>query len=135
MKKPMELTTSLVITLIVIGLMAGMLSGFVGVGGGLIIVPALIWLLNFNQFQAQGTSLAVLLLPVGILAVMNYYKAGHVDMPVALVIGAAFIAGAFAGSRLALKLPEDQVKFVFGLMMLYGAVRILWSSGQKLWGS
>ncbi len=112
-----------------------MLSGFVGVGGGLIIVPALIWLLNFNQFQAQGTSLAVLLLPVGILAVMNYYKAGHVDMPVALVIGAAFIAGAFAGSRLALKWPEDQVKFVFGLMMLYGAVRILWSSGQKLWGS
>ncbi|MBL7942300.1 MAG: sulfite exporter TauE/SafE family protein, partial [Flavobacteriales bacterium] len=93
MKKPMELTTSLIISLIIIGLIAGMLSGFVGVGGGLIIVPALIWLLNFNQFQAQGTSLAVLLLPVGILAVMNYYKAGHVNMPIALIIGAAFIIG------------------------------------------
>ena len=76
------MTTELVITLLLIGLAAGVLSGLVGVGGGLIIVPALIFFLGYTQHQAQGTSLGLLLLPVGILAVMNYYNKGQIDVKV-----------------------------------------------------
>ncbi|MDZ4823753.1 MAG: sulfite exporter TauE/SafE family protein [Flavobacteriales bacterium] len=132
MKQMAELDIGIVLTLIGIGVLAGVLSGFVGVGGGLIIVPALIYFMGFNQFMAQGTSLAVLLLPVGILAVMNYHKTDNVNVNYALIIGAAFVLGGFIGSKLALNLPENTVKFVFGLIMLYAAVRILWSSGAKV---
>ena len=76
------MTTELVITLLLIGLAAGVLSGLVGVGGGLIIVPALVFFLGYTQHQAQGTSLGLLLLPVGILAVMNYYNKGQIDVKV-----------------------------------------------------
>lgn len=130
----MELSISQVLILLLIGLAAGMLSGFVGVGGGLIIVPALVYFLHFNQYQAQGTSLAVLLLPVGILAVMNYYKQGHININYALIIGAAFVVGGYFGSKYAMKLPEFKVKFFFALFMLYAAVRMLYTSGSQWFG-
>lgn len=132
MNKMAEMDIGLLLALFGIGVLAGILSGFVGVGGGLIIVPALVYFLGFNQLMAQGTSLAVLLLPVGILAVINYYKAGNVNMNYALIIAAAFVLGGFIGSKLALKLPEHVVKFAFGLIMLYAAARILWNSGAKI---
>ena len=130
----MELTLNTILLLIVIGILAGILSGFVGVGGGLIIVPALVYLMGFTQLQSQGTSLAVLLLPVGILAVWNYHKAGNVNINYALIIGAAFIVGGYFGSKLAHRIPEDMVKFIFGLLMLYAAIRITYSSGGKIFG-
>lgn len=127
----MDITLGHLLILIIVGILAGTLSGFVGVGGGLIIVPALVYLLQFTQLQAQGTSLAVLLLPVGFLAVYNYHKAGNINMTYALIIGAFFIIGSYFGSKYALKLPEFKVKFVFGLFMLYVAIRMLWTSGTK----
>lgn len=117
--------TATIVQLVVIGVLAGILSGFVGVGGGIIIVPALVWLLGFNQHHAQGTSLAVLLLPVGIFAVMNYYKAGQLDWKVALIIGAGFVLGSYFGSKWALVLPTDVVKKVFGVFMIVAALKLI----------
>src|SRR4030095_9066334 len=109
--------TGTIAVLVVIGVLAGILSGFVGVGGGIIIVPALVWLLGFSQHQAQGTSLAVLLLPVGIFAVMTYSRAGALDWKVALIICAGFVIGSYFGSKWALAIPVDTVKKVFGIFM------------------
>jgi uncharacterized membrane protein YfcA len=130
----MDLTITSLLLLILIGIFAGVMSGFVGIGGGLVIVPGLVYLLGFTQMQAQGTSLAVLLLPVGILAVWNYHKAGTIDIPAALIIASAFVIGGYFGSKYALKLPEYKVKFVFGLFMLYAAFRMVYSAGIKWFG-
>jgi uncharacterized membrane protein YfcA len=111
--------------LVLIGVAAGVLSGFVGVGGGIIIVPALMWALGFTQHQATGTSLAVLLLPVGILAVWNYHKAGNLDWRAAMVIGATFVVGAYFGSKLSLALPPATVKKVFGGVMIIAALKLI----------
>jgi uncharacterized protein len=111
--------------LIVVGLLAGILSGFVGVGGGIIMVPALIWLLGYNQHQAQGTSLAVLMLPVVFLAVRNYFKEGMIDWKVVVVIAVAFVAGGYFGSKGALALPADTVKRIFGVVMLFVAIKLI----------
>ncbi|WP_276501294.1 sulfite exporter TauE/SafE family protein [Terrimonas pollutisoli] len=119
------MTAELVITILLIGLFAGILSGLVGVGGGLIIVPALIFFLGFTQHQAQGTSLGLLLLPVGILAVINYYNKGNVDIKVVAVMSIAFIAGGYLGSKLALRLPEDTVKKIFAVFLFYSAFKLL----------
>lgn len=121
--KPMSPETLL--TLILIGLAAGTLSGLVGVGGGIIIVPALVFFLGFTQHQAQGSSLGLLMLPVGILAVLNYYNKGHIDFKIVLIMAAAFVAGGFLGSKLALALPQDTLKKIFAIILLYTAVRML----------
>ena len=117
--------TQVVILLIVIGLASGMLSGLVGVGGGIIIVPALVFFLGFSQHQAQGTSLGLLLLPVGILAVMNYYNKGYIDIKVVLIMSIAFVAGGWAGSKLSLALPEITIKRIFEIVLFYAAFRML----------
>jgi uncharacterized membrane protein YfcA len=119
----MALSTLLI--LVVIGVVAGMLSGLVGVGGGIIIVPALMWALGFTQHQATGTSLAILLLPVGILAVWNYHKAGNIDWQAALIISATFVVGAYFGSKLSLSLPPETVKKVFGGVMILAALKLI----------
>jgi uncharacterized membrane protein YfcA len=127
----MDLSFSTILILILIGVCAGLLSGFVGVGGGMIIVPGLIYLLGKGQLEAQGTSLAVIMLPVGILGVMNYYKAGNVNINYALVIAIAFVLGSYFGSKYALKVPEHKIKVIFGVFLLYVAVRMLHSGGMK----
>jgi uncharacterized protein len=132
-KNKMEINIQVVLLLLLVGLLAGMMSGFVGIGGGVVMVPALVYLLGFSQLQAQGTSLAVLVMPVGILAVMNYYKAGQMDVTAALVIAIGFVVGGFFGSKYALKLPEHKVKFVFALLMLYVVGKMLYTSGMKWW--
>lgn len=101
-----------------IGLFAGLLSGFVGVGGGIIIVPALVIFLSMSQHAAQGTSLAVLVMPVGIFAVINYYKAGHIDIKSALAIAVSFVVGAYYGSKIAIGLDQNQIKRFFGIFLL-----------------
>ena len=86
------MTVQIILLLVIIGLTAGVLSGLVGVGGGIIVVPALVFFLGFTQPQAQGTSLGLLLLPVGILAVLNYYKQGHIDIRVIGIMAIAFVS-------------------------------------------
>ena len=114
-----------VMLLIMIGFSAGVLSGLVGVGGGIIIVPALVFFLGFSQQEAQGTSLGLLLLPVGILAVMNYYNKGYIDVKVVLVMSLAFVLGGWLGSRLALQLSQETVKKIFAIVLFYTAFKML----------
>lgn len=121
-----------ILILVAIGLAAGMLSGFVGIGGGVVIVPALLYFMGMNQLQAQGTSIAIMLPPVGIMAFYNYYKADNINITYAAIIAATFIIGGYFGSKFALKMNPNIVRFVFGLFMLYVAVRLLWTSTNKL---
>ena len=127
------MTAYQIASLIVLGLAAGTLSGFVGVGGGIIIVPALVYILEMNQMQAQGISLAVLLMPVGFLGVWNYYQAGNVQFSIALLIALGFVFGSYFGSKIALQLPEYKIKFIFAMVIIIVAVDMLWKSGLKWW--
>ena len=120
-----------ILTLIIIGIAAGMLSGLVGVGGGIIIVPALVLLLHFSQKDAQGTSLVILLLPVGILAVMQYYKQGHVDVKIVGLVSIGFVVGGLIGSKLALILSDVVVKRIFAVFMLLMACKMLFFDKTK----
>lgn len=119
------MTAQLVILLIVIGFCAGTLSGLVGIGGGIIVVPALVLLLGFSQQEAQGTSLGLLLLPVGILAVINYYNKGHIDIKIVAIMSLAFVAGGWVGSKLALQLSQETLRKVFAVVLFYTAFRML----------
>ncbi len=114
--------------LLLIGLGAGILSGLVGIGGGIIIVPALVFFLGYTQIDAQGTSLAVLLLPVGIFAVLNFYKNGHVNINATLLISGGFVFGALFGSYLTNSvIPPDIIKKIFGLLLLFVAYKMLFN--------
>jgi uncharacterized membrane protein YfcA len=117
--------TSTIVILLLIGLTAGILSGLVGIGGGIIIVPALVYFLGFSQHAAQGTSLGLLLPPVGILAVMNYYKKGFLDINVVLIMAIAFVVGAFLGSKFSINLSEDKLKKFFAVVLLLIAGKML----------
>lgn len=121
-----------VLLLILIGVISGILSGFVGVGGGIIIVPALIYVLGMSQFEAQGTSLFVLLLPVGILAVHNYHKTDQVNWKFGLIIAIAFVVGGFIGSKLALKMSPAVVRIIFGAIMAIVSVKLITSGINTL---
>ena len=114
-----------IIILLIIGFAAGILGGLVGVGGGIIIVPALIYFLSFTQKAAQGTSLGILLLPIGILGVWQYYKAGYVDMRIVWLVAAGFLAGSYFGSKIALALPQETVKKIFAILMIAFAFKML----------
>lgn len=114
-----------VIILVLVGIAAGMLGGFVGVGGGIIIVPALIYFLGFSQMHAQGTSLGLILLPVGILGVLQYYKQGYVDFRVVFILAAGFILGSFLGSKISLSLSQDTVKKIFAALLIIIAIKML----------
>lgn len=120
-----NMATTTILLLILVGLAAGALSGMVGVGGGIIIVPALVYVLGFTQFQAQGTSLGLLLLPAGFLAVINYYKRGYVDFKVVMIMFVAFVIGGWLGSKLSLSLTQETVKKVFAVIMILTAGKML----------
>ena len=117
--------------LIALGMAAGALSSIVGVGGGIILVPALIYLFGYQQMDAQGISLALLMFPVGMLGVIQYYKAGHVNFSLVGIIAIGFVIGSFFGSRLALSLPQDIVKKVFAVLMLVIAIKMLFLDQKK----
>lgn len=110
--------------LLLIGLLSGLLSGFMGVGGGIIVIPMLVGLLGYSQLQAQGTSLALLLPPIGILAVMNYYKAGQINIKAALIMCISFVIGSFLSSKYAVHLPEHVIKKVFAVFLMVYAVKL-----------
>jgi len=130
--KPMS--TETILLLIMIGLVAGVLSGMVGVGGGIIVVPALVFFLGFTQHAAQGTSLGLLLLPVGILAVINYYNKGYIDVKVVIIMSVAFILGGWLGSKLSLALPQETVKKIFAIILFYTAFKMMgWDAVLMKW--
>ena len=115
----------IILILILIGLAAGMLSGLVGVGGGIIIVPSLVYFLAFSQKDAQGASLGILLLPIGILGVWQYYKAGNVDWSAVWLVAIGFLAGSYFGSKIALNLSQETVKKMFAILMIIVACKML----------
>lgn len=119
------MSLQVIIILFLIGLAAGILGGLVGIGGGIIIVPSLIYFLNFSQKEAQGTSLGILLLPVGILGVLQFYKAGYVDMRTVWVVSFGFLVGSYFGSKIALSFPQDTVKKIFAILMILIALKML----------
>ena len=119
----MSLTAILII--LAIGLAAGFMSSMVGIGGGIIIVPALVLLLGFNQKLAQGTSLAMLAMPVAFVGAYNYYKEGFADWKVAAILALTVMVGGFLGSKLALSLEMVVIKKIFAVMMIVLAIKYL----------
>ena len=113
------------VIIILIGLAAGIIGGMVGVGGGIIIVPALVYFLAFSQLQAQGASLTLMLFPVGILGVINYYKKSYVDFRFAGLLAIGFVVGSYLGSKFSLSLPQVTVKKIFAVLMLLVALKML----------
>ena len=118
----MDFTT--ILLLLAIGLVAGITAGFVGIGGGMIIVPALVVGLGLTQHMAQGTSLAMMLPPIGILGVMNYAKAGEINITYAAILAITFFVGAWLGSRWSLKINPAIVRLIFAVFMVIVALRM-----------
>jgi uncharacterized membrane protein YfcA len=123
----MKMSISMLMVLIAIGIVAGAMAGMLGIGGAIIMIPALVYFLGVSQQMAQGTSLAVMLPPVGILAAYNYYKAGHVDIKFALILAGTFLIGSYFGSKFALTLPQATLRKVFGVVLLLVAIKMLFS--------
>ena len=119
------MTLSNLFLLILVGLAAGFLAGTFGVGGGIIIVPALVFVFGMTQHQAQGTSLVVLLFPVGILAVWNYYKQGFVNFKFALVLILFFVIGGYFGSLFSTNISDSLLKKLFGLLMFVAGLQMI----------
>ena len=107
-----------------IGLAGGVLSGLYGIGGGLVIVPGLILLLGMTPKQAAGTSLGALLLPVGILGAIEYWRAGYVDVRIAALLAVAILIGAFIGARVAIGLPNELIQRTFGVLLVLVGIRL-----------
>ena len=112
------MAASMVVLMLLIGLFAGIVSGVFGIGGGIVIVPALIYLAKFSQHAAIGTSLAILLPPVGLWAVLEYYRHGNVDLKAALIVAMAFMAGGWIGAHLANQLSDSFLKLLFGIFVV-----------------
>lgn len=120
--------------ILAIGFAAGILSGLVGIGGGVVLVPAMVFFLAYSQKQAQGTTLAMLLFPVVALGVYNYYKSGFVEWRTALLLGAGFVVGGYLGSRFAVWMPNSvalgswsvnqPLQKLFAVFMVVAAVRL-----------
>ncbi|MBI5493002.1 MAG: sulfite exporter TauE/SafE family protein [Deltaproteobacteria bacterium] len=114
-----------IILFLILGLAAGVVSGLVGIGGGIIVVPALVFLFGFSQHGAQGTTLAMMVPPIGILAAWTYYSQGYVDIKVAGLLCAGFIFGGLLGARLAVSLSNPILEKVFGAALLVVSLRML----------
>jgi uncharacterized membrane protein YfcA len=123
----MKMGTTVLLLLVAIGLVAGTLGGLVGLGGGIILIPALVLIMKLDQQTAQGTSIAIMIPPIGLFAVYNYYKAGYVNLKYAGVIAAAFMIGGFFGSGLALKLSPDLMRKLFSVILVVIAVKMFFS--------
>lgn len=110
---------------LLIGLSAGIVSGITGIGGGVIIVPALIFLLGMTQHQAQGTTLALLVPPIGLLAAYVYFRAGNVNLKVAGFICAGFFLGGYIGAKIASTIPDILLRRIFGILLLIISVKLI----------
>jgi uncharacterized membrane protein YfcA len=112
------------IEFLVLGVFAGIAGGFFGIGGGIILIPALIYLFGMNQLQAQGTTLAAMVPPIGLLAAWEYYKHGNVNIPTASFIALGFVVGGLIGAYFALKMPPTVLKKLFALLLLAVSVKM-----------
>jgi hypothetical protein len=112
---------------VLLGLLAGFLSGLIGIGGGTIIVPVLVLYFGLSQKLAQGTTLAMLIPPVGILAAWTYYKQGYVDFSIALLICLGFIFGGLIGAKVATGLPNIMLEKIFGVALLIIAIKMIFA--------
>ena len=115
--------------LLFLGLIAGSFSGLIGIGGGVIIVPALILIFGFSQQIAQGTTLALLVPPIGLLAVADYYKKGYVDIKAAIIIAIGFIVGSVVGAKFAINLPEQTLRRIFSVVVVVIGIRMFFFKG------
>lgn len=118
---------SQIIIIAVIGILSGLLAGIFGVGGAIIVIPALVFMLGFSQHDAQGTSLAFMLPPVGILATWNYWKEGHVNWKVALILSLTFVVGAYLGSNFSVNISDRTLRRIFGILMIVIAIKMIFS--------
>jgi hypothetical protein len=121
----MKMGINEIIILVIIGLVAGVFGGMFGIGGGLIVIPALVFFMGLTQHQAEGTNLAFMLAPVGLLAVFNYYKSGYVNIKFALIIAIAFVIGAYFGSIWSLQIPAPVLKRVFGVFIVLVGIKMI----------
>lgn len=110
---------------ILIGLFAGTASGFLGIGGGLVMIPAMVYFFQLTQHQAQGTSLAVLTLPVVVLGAIKYYNEGNVNLYMAAFIAASFIIGAYLGATIVHYVSDSMLKRIFGLLLLVVSAKMI----------
>lgn len=113
------------VLILVLGVVVGVLSGVIGIGGGILIVPVLVYAYGMSQHRAQGTSLAALLAPVGVLAFLQYRRAGNVDMRIALLIAAGFLLGGWFGGGWAQQISELWLRRGFGMLMLLLGIKML----------
>ncbi len=117
---------------LIIGSVGGVISGMFGVGGGIVIVPALVYFAAFTQHKATGTSLAVLLPPIGLLATLEYYRHGNVDLRAALIIAIMMIAGAWVGAMIANKMSGPMLRFCFGIFIMAAGLYLMHDAGKRL---
>ena len=127
----MEMNVNTILGLLAIGFGAGILSSMVGIGGGTVIVPSLVLMFAISQKMAQGTSLAMMIPPIGILAVINYYKSGYVDFKMAGILCLGFVLGGYLGSKIALQLPENLLKKIFAVYLIIIAAKYLFFDTAK----
>ncbi len=119
---------TVILSLVIIGLAAGILSGFMGVGGGVVMIPLMILLLGYDQHAAQGTSLAVLAVPVTFVAAYTYHSTGHpINWRYALVIALFFIVGGYIGSKFAVKIDQNILKKIFAGILIVAAIKLFFS--------
>lgn len=121
-----------VILLLLIGFASGIVSGLFGIGGGVIIVPALIFLAGFSPHTAVGTSLAILLPPVGLAAVLQYYRYGQVNLKAALIVATALFFGGWLGANLATRVPGPHLKLAFGIFVVAMGIYLVLSALRQL---
>ncbi|MCK3684651.1 sulfite exporter TauE/SafE family protein [Maribellus sp. YY47] len=121
------MTVGQLIILVLIGLISGILSGVFGIGGAIIVIPALVFIIGLSQHEAQGTSLAFMLPPVGILAAWNYWKEGYVNWKIALILSITFVVGAYLGSHFTLNISDRTLRKLFGMLMIVMAIKLIFS--------
>lgn len=117
--------TTVYFAYIILGLFSGIISGILGLGGGTIIIPALVYLFKFTQHQAQGTSLVLVALPVGLLAAIKYYSSGNLFIKFGVLIAVGFFIGAYLGAVVAHKIPDLMLKKIFGIFLLFVSIKMV----------
>lgn len=123
--KSIEMDVQTILLLVALGLFAGFAGGLIGVGGGVIVIPALVLIFGMSQSTAQGTNLAVMLPPIGLLAAMNYYKSGLINIKYAIILAIFSFIGGYFGSKLAVNVDQSLLKKIFGIFMLFVAYKML----------
>ena len=103
---------------VLLGVLTGFVGGLAGLGGGIVVIPVLVVFFGFTQQQAQGSALALLAIPVSVVAAYTYWKAGYVDVKVVLLLAAGFVVGGYAGAKLAIVMPTILLQRIFGILLL-----------------